>query len=208
MRSALRLLARSPAPAGAIADTSRPGCGAREAADALETLRARQRGMDPPLARLLDDPDVTDVLINGAHAWAERGGGLARVDVGIHDEADARHAAIRLASACGARLDDASPIADGTLPGGVRLHAVLPPVSGSGTLISLRVLGTRRLGVGDLIARGTLPGTLGPLLRTLVASRANVLVSGATGSGKTTLLSAALSLVPSSERIVCIEEVA
>lgn len=208
MRSALRLLARGTAPAGAIADTSRPGCGAREAADALETLRARQRGMDPPLARLLDDPGVTDVLINGAHAWAERGGGLARVDVGIHDEADARHAAIRLASACGARLDDASPIADGTLPGGVRLHAVLPPVSGSGTLISLRVLGTRRLGIADLEACGTLPGALGPLLRALVASRANVLVSGATGSGKTTLLSAALSLVPSSERIVCIEEVA
>ena len=206
MRSALRLLARGTPPAGAIADTSRPGCGAREAADALETLRARQRGMDPPLARLLDDPGVTDVLINGAHAWAERGGGLARVDVGIHDEA--RHAAIRLASACGARLDDASPIADGTLPGGVRLHAVLPPVSGSGTLISLRVLGTRRLGIADLEARGTLPGALGPLLRALVASRANVLVSGATGSGKTTLLSAALSLVPSSERIVCIEEVA
>ena len=201
MRSALRLLARGTAPAGAIANTSRPGCGAREAADALETLRARQRGMDPPLARLLDDPSVTDVLINGAHAWAERGGGLARVDVGIHDEADARHAAIRLASACGARLDDASPIADGTLPGGVRLHAVLPPVSGSGTLISLRVLGTRRLGIADLEACGTLPGALGPLLRTLV-------VSGATGSGKTTLLSAALSLVPSSERIVCIEEVA
>ena len=208
MHSALRLLARGTAPAGAIADTSRPGCGAREAADALETLRARQRGMDPPLARLLDDPGVTDVLINGAHAWAERGGGLARVDVGIHDEADARHAAIRLASACGARLDDASPIADGTLPGGVRLHAVLPPISGSGTLISLRVLGTRRLGIADLEACGTLPGALGPLLRTLVASRANVLVSGATGSGKTTLLSAALSLVPSSERIVCIEEVA
>ena len=198
MRSALRLLARGTAPAGAIANTSRPGCGAREAADALETLRARQRGMDPPLARLLDDPGVTDVLINGAHAWAERGGGLARVD----------HAAIRLASACGARLDDASPIADGTLPGGVRLHAVLPPISGSGTLISLRVLGTRRRGIADLEACGTLPGALGPLLRALVASRANVLVSGATGSGKTTLLSAALSLVPSSERIVCIEEVA
>ena len=171
-------------------------------------LRARQKGMDPALSDLLDDPAVTDVLINGTHAWVDRGGGLVRVDAGIRDEADARRAAIRLASACGARLDDASPIADGTLPGGVRLHAVLPPVSGSGTLISLRVLGTRRLGVADLEACGTLPGAVGMLLRALVASRANVLVSGATGSGKTTLLSAALSLVPSGERIVCIEEVA
>jgi len=84
---------------------------------------------------------------------------------------------------------------------------VLAPVSGSGTLISLRVLGTRRLGVADLEARGTLPGPVGPLLRGLVAARANVLISGATGSGKTTLLSAALSLVGADERIVCIEEV-
>ncbi|SIB05247.1 Type II secretion system protein E [Mycobacteroides abscessus subsp. abscessus] len=81
-------------------------------------------------------------------------------------------------------------------------------MSGSGTLISLRVLGTRRLGISDLEACGTLPGEVGTLLRALVASRANVLVSGATGSGKTTLLSAALALVPAGERIVCIEEVA
>ena len=147
MPNALTLLARGAPPARATADASRPGCGAREAAGTLEMLRARQKGMDPALSDLLDDPAVTDVLINGTHAWVDRGGGLVRVDAGIRDEADARHAAIRLASACGARLDDASPIADGTLPGGVRLHAVLPPVSGSGTLISLRVLGTRRLGV-------------------------------------------------------------
>ena len=207
MRDALRLLARGEGPARAAAACAQPGCGAVAVASTLEILRARQRGMDPPLARLLDDPAVTDVLINGTQVWVDRGGGLVRVDAGIRDEADARRAAIRLASACGVRLDDARPIADGTLPGGVRLHAVLAPVSGSGTLISLRVLGTRRLGVADLEACGTLPGAVGTLLRSLVASRANVLVSGATGSGKTTLLSAALCLVPTGERIVCIEEV-
>ena len=208
MRDALRLLARGEDPARAAAASAPPGCGAAAVTSTLENLRARQRGMDPPLARLLDDPAVTDVLINGTQAWVDRGGGLVRVDAGIRDEADARRAAIRLASACGVRLDDARPIADGTLPGGVRLHAVLAPVSGSGTLISLRVLGTRRLGISDLEACGTLPGEVGTLLRALVASRANVLVSGATGSGKTTLLSAALALVPAGERIVCIEEVA
>ena len=208
MRDALRLLARGEGPARAAAACAQPGCGAVAVASTLEILRARQRGMDPPLARLLDDPAVTDVLINGTQVWVDRGGGLVRVDAGIRDEADARRAAIRLASACGVRLDDARPIADGTLPGGVRLHAVLAPVSGSGTLISLRVLGTRRLGVADLEACGTLPGAVGTLLRSLVASRANVLVSGATGSGKTTLLSAALCLVPTGERIICIEEVA
>ena len=157
MRDALRLIARGEDPARAAATCAPPGCGAAAVTSTLENLRARQRGMDPPLARLLDDPAVTDVLINGTQAWVDRGGGLVRVDAGIRDEADARRAAIRLASASGVRLDDARPIADGTLPGGVRLHAVLAPVSGSGTLISLRVLGTRRLGVSDLEARGTLP---------------------------------------------------
>ena len=203
----LRLLARGDPPARAVSRAARPGCGAAEAASILDELRARQRGMNPALASVIEAPGVTDVLINGGQAWVDRGGGLVRVDVGIRGEADARRAAIRMASACGVRLDDASPIADGTLPGGVRLHAVLAPVSGSGTLISLRVLGTRRLGVADLEARGTLPGPVGPLLRGLVAARANVLISGATGSGKTTLLSAALSLVGADERIVCIEEV-
>lgn len=196
MTSALRLLARGDPPARAVSRAARPGCGAAEAASILDELRARQRGMNPALASVVDAPGVTDVLINGGQAWVDRGGGLVRVDVGITDEADARRAAIRMASACGVRLDDASPIADGTLPGGVRLHAVLAPVSGSGTLISLRVLGTRRLGIGDLEACGTLTSPVGPLVRALVAARANVLISGATGSGKTTLLSAALSLVP------------
>ena len=207
MTSALRLLARGDPPARAVSRAARPGCGAAEAALILDELRARQRGMNPALASVVDAPGVTDVLINGGQAWADRGGGLVRVDVGIPDETDARRAAIRMASACGVRLDDASPIADGTLPGGVRLHAVLAPVSGSGTLISLRVLGTRRLGIGDLEACGTLTPPVGPLVRALVAARANVLISGSTGSGKTTLLSAALSLVPAGERIVCIEEV-
>lgn len=207
MPSALHFFARGDPPARAVSRAARPGCGAAEAAASLEELRARQRGMTPALAALVDAPGVTDILINGGRAWVERGSGLVRADVGINCEAEARRCAIRMASACGVRLDDASPIADGTLPGGVRVHAVLAPISGSGTLLSLRVLGTRSLGVADLEERGTLPPPVGALVRALIAARANVLVSGATGSGKTTLLSAALALVPDSERIVCIEEV-
>ena len=206
MPSALHFFARGDPPARAVSRAARPGCGASEAAASLEELRARQRGMTPTLAALVDTPGVTDILINGGRAWVERGSGLVRADVGINSEAEARRCAIRMASACGVRLDDARPIADGTLPGGVRVHAVLAPISGSGTLLSLRVLGTRRLGVADLEARGTLSPPVGALVRALIAARANVLVSGATGSGKTTLLSAALTLVPDSERIVCIEE--
>ena len=106
MRDALRLLARGEDPARAAAACAPPGSGAAAVTATLETLRARQRGMDPPLARLLDDPAVTDVLINGTQAWVDRGGGLVRLDAGIRDEADSRRTAIRLASACGVRLDE------------------------------------------------------------------------------------------------------
>jgi pilus assembly protein CpaF len=138
----------------------------------------------------------------------DRGGGLApaEVDDVLTDAAAVRALATRLAAACGQRLDDASPVVDGTLPDGTRLHAVLPPLSATGTLISLRTHRTRVLTPAELVEGGTVPAELVPVLRALVERRANVLVSGATGSGKTTLLAAMLSLVGHGERIVCIEE--
>jgi len=195
-----------------------PLAGALGAADAgvgtggllrLDTeVRAHVRGAGP-LQRFLDDPLVTDVLVNGGDGvWVDRGGGLepAEVDDVLTDAAAVRALATRLAAACGQRLDDASPVVDGTLPDGTRLHAVLPPLSAKGTLISLRTHRTRVLTPAELVEGGTVPAELVPVLRALVERRANVLVSGATGSGKTTLLAAMLSLVGHGERIVCIEE--
>ncbi|MFC7404424.1 TadA family conjugal transfer-associated ATPase [Georgenia alba] len=170
-------------------------------------VRAEMRGAGP-LQSLLDDPAVTDVLVNGgAGVWVDRGGGLVPVETGIDLGPTAvRRLATRLAAACGQRLDDASPVVDGTLSDGTRLHAVLPPLSANGTLISLRTHRPQALTLEDLAVRGTVPAALVPVLHALVEARANVLVSGATGAGKTTLLAALLSLVPEDERIVCIEE--
>lgn len=171
-------------------------------------VRAHVRGAGP-LQRFLDDPRVTDVLVNGGDGvWVDRGGGLERVEVGdvLTDPQAVRALATRLAATCGQRLDDASPVVDGTLPDGTRLHAVLPPLSATGTLISLRTHRARVLTLAELVTGGTVPQELAPVLRALVDRRANVLVSGATGSGKTTLLAAMLSLVGHGERIVCIEE--
>ena len=92
------------------------------------------------------------------------------------------------------------------LPDGTRLHAVLPPVAGAGTLLSLRVVRSRAFTVDELVRLGTLAPAVVPVVRTLVTSRANLLVTGGTGSGKTTLLAALLSLVPPDERLVVIEE--
>ncbi len=83
MTSALRLFARGDPPARAVSRAARPGCGAAEAASILDELRARQRGMNPALASVVDAPGVTDILINGGQAWVDRGGGLVLVDVGI-----------------------------------------------------------------------------------------------------------------------------
>ena len=160
-----------------------------------------------PLEPLLREPGVSDVLVNGPdQVWVDRGGGLERTLVRFPDEDAVRRLAVRLAAAAGRRLDDAAPWVDAGLPDGTRLHAVLPPVSGSGTCLSLRVLRRASLSFADLAARGAFPGTSGDLLQALVAGRRAFLVTGGTGSGKTTLLSALLGLVPSGERLVLCED--
>jgi pilus assembly protein CpaF len=162
-----------------------------------------------PLEALLREPGVTDVLVNGPdQVWIDRGGGLIRTDVRFADDDAVRRLAVRLAAQAGRRLDDAAPWVDVGLPDGTRLHAVLSPVSGSGTCLSLRVLRRCAHSLDDLDALGTLPGEAGALLRALVAARTAFLVTGGTGSGKTTLLSALLGEVDPAERIVVCEDAA
>ena len=162
-----------------------------------------------PLEPLLRSPGVTDVLVNGPdQVWLDRGGGLERCAVRFPDDGAVRRLAVRLVAAAGRRLDDAAPWADVTLPDGTRLHAVLPPVSGTGTCLSLRVLRRRALDLPALVAAGSLPGDSEALLRSLVHRRLAFLVTGGTGSGKTTLLSALLGLVDPRERVVLCEDAA
>ncbi|MFV0633376.1 TadA family conjugal transfer-associated ATPase [Demequina sp.] len=160
-----------------------------------------------PLGRWLGVPGVTDVLVHApGTAWLDRGSGLEPVPVAL-DTADAvRALAVRLASAGGRRLDDASPVVDARLPDGTRLHAVLPPVVPECAAISLRLVRERALTLDDLAAGGALDLRARQVLEALVARRASLLVTGSTGSGKTTLMAALLSLVDHRERIVVIEE--
>lgn len=170
-------------------------------------VRAELHGAGRLLQPLLQDLAVTDVLVNGTDGvWVDRGQGLQRVGEAFGDARTVRTLATRLAAACGQRLDDASPVVEGTLPDGTRLHAVLPPLSAGGTLISLRTHRARTFTLAELVASGAVAPAAETVLRALVAQRANVLVSGATGSGKTTLLATLLSLVGEHERIICIEE--
>ena len=162
-----------------------------------------------PLQALLEQPDVTDVLVNGPDSvWVDRGGGLVRAGVRFADEASVRGLAQRLAALAGRRLDDASPYVDAALPDGTRLHAVLPPISPSGTCLSLRTFTARAFTIDDLEHAGTLCNGAALLLRAIVRSRAAFLVSGGTGSGKTTLLASMLGLAEPTERLILVEDAA
>ena len=163
-----------------------------------------------PLEPLLRLPGVTDVLVNGPdQVWLDRGAGLERAPgVRFPDDEAVRRLAVRLAGSAGRRLDDAAPWVDVGLPAGIRLHAVLPPVSGGGTCLSLRVLRRRSQALADLVATGTLPGESEALVRAVIARRLAFLVTGGTGSGKTTLLSAVLGEVGPGERLLLCEDAA
>lgn len=163
-------------------------------------------GAGEDIQRLLEDPGVTDVVVNARRVWVDAGQGLQPTGTVFGDEREVRALAVRLAAVCGQRLDDAAPIVDGVLPSGTRLHAVLPPLAADGTTISLRALHQRRFTLAALRAAGALDAQGERVLRALVEQRANVVVAGATGTGKTTLLAALLGLVDPAERIVCIEE--
>jgi pilus assembly protein CpaF len=180
--------------------------GARGVLDATETVRHHVSGAGV-LQPLLDAPGVTDVVVNGpGSVWLDRGEGLRRVDVDVGDETALRALAVRLAGVAGRRLDDASPLVDARLPDGVRLHAVLPPVSPIGTLISLRVPRRRAFTLEELVGAGSLPPAWEPVLAALVRRRLSFLVSGGTGCGKTTVLATLLGEVDSRERVVLVED--
>src|SRR3954454_704441 len=179
-----------------------------------DVLRAVREAMDElagagPLEPLLREPGVTDVLVNGPdQVWLDRGAGLERAAVRFPDDDAVGRLAVRLAASAGRPLHAAAPGGGVGLPDGTRLHAVLPPVSGSGTCLSLRVLRRVTPDLAALATAGAFPGASEQLLRALVASRRAFLVTGGTGAGKTTLLSALLGLVDPAERLVLCEDAA
>lgn len=174
--------------------------------------RVRAELDDPalaPLAEHLADPDVTDIFVNGALGlWVDRGGGARPDPAWRAGEDEVRAIATALIARGGRHLDDASPCVDVRLAGGIRVHAVLAPLSVRGTAVSVRVPRIERPSLDDLQALGSLPDGARAWLGEVVAARANVLVTGAAGSGKTTLLAALLTQAPRTDRIVTIEDVA
>ena len=190
----------------AIMRLKAPGKGIGDVGSALEELDARLNGLGEVLAPLLRLPGITDILVNSTRVWVDCGRGVEPIEDGFSSEEEVRALAITMAAICGKRLDDAVPIVDGILPMGVRVHAVIPPLSGEGTIISLRIPARGGLTLEQMRKGASIDDTTQQILSRMLEVRCNVLISGATGSGKTTLLSALLSSISVNERLICIEE--
>lgn len=202
-------LVRSPGglSAARVAQVARESGGVLSGEALLTATRAVRDHLEGlgPLEPLLAD-DVTDLLVNpDGRVWVEDARGLRASAVRL-EPGQARDLAVRLAAAGGRRLDDAVPSVDARLPSGARLHALLPPLSTGGTVISLRLPAPQRFSLEQLTATGMVPAAMEPVLRALIARRAAFLVSGGTGTGKSTLLAALLALVPAQERIIVVED--
>ncbi|MET0859901.1 MAG: TadA family conjugal transfer-associated ATPase [Microbacterium sp.] len=162
-----------------------------------------------PLARYLGDPEVTDLFVNGSTGlFVDRGRGASPAPEWRAREEDVRELAIALIGLGGRHIDDATPCVDVRLEGGIRVHAVLPPVAAEGTAISIRVPRLESPDLADLESRGMFDAETRVRLEDAVARRENLLITGAAGAGKTTLLAAMLGCAPASDRIVTIEDVA
>jgi pilus assembly protein CpaF len=162
-----------------------------------------------PLEKLLEDETVTEIMVNGPFdIWIEQGGRLHETTVRFNDESHLRRIINKMVAQVGRRIDEGSPMVDARLPDGSRVNAIIPPLSLSGPLVTIRKFSKRRLDLGDMIKMGTLTQETVEFLQRCIKAELNMLISGGTGSGKTTLLNALSTAIPESERIVTIEDAA
>jgi pilus assembly protein CpaF len=160
-----------------------------------------------PIEHLLDDDEVTEVMVNGTRpVYVERAGRLHLTDVRFLEDAHLRRVIDRIVGAVGRRVDESSPMVDARLPDGSRVNAVIPPLAVDGPSLTIRKFAKERWGTADLVGFGTMSERVAEFLAQCVQGRMNVLVSGGTGTGKTTLLNVLSSYIPDDERIVTIED--
>src|SRR6266540_1899692 len=162
-----------------------------------------------PIEPLLADDTVSEVMINGPYdIWLEREGLLTKTPFAFTDESHLRRIINKMVGQIGRRIDESSPMVDARLPDGSRVNAIIPPLSLSGPLLTIRRFAKERFGMGELIGTGTLSRDAADFLSRGIEADLNMLISGGTGSGKTTMLNALSAAVPDSDRIVTIEDAA
>ncbi len=160
-----------------------------------------------PLEPLLKDPTITDILVNGSNqVFVERYGVLEPTPVRFKDEKHLLRIIQKIVSAVGRRVDESAPMVDARLADGSRVNAVVPPLAIDGSLLSIRKFSRVPIGMDRLVEIGSVPAQVAEVLKAVVGSRRNVLISGGTGSGKTTMLNAMSAYIDGRERIVTIED--
>lgn len=160
-----------------------------------------------PLQRLLADPEVTEIMVNGySRIYVERHGKLTLSGFKFNSEEHLRRVIERIVSRVGRRIDENSPLVDARLLDGSRVNAIIPPLAVHGSSLTIRKFSETPFEVADLVQFGTMTKPIAELLYACVNARLNILVSGGTGTGKTTLLNVLSSFIPSDERIVTIED--
>ena len=162
-----------------------------------------------PLERLLADDSISEIMVNGpGDIWIERQGRLFETTIRFNDDSHLRRIINKMVAQVGRRVDESSPMVDARLPDGSRVNVIIPPLSLSGPLVTIRKFSKKRLTLEDMVNLGTLTSDALDFLGACVRSELNILISGGTGTGKTTLLNALSASVPEAERIVTIEDAA
>ena len=160
-----------------------------------------------PLEPLLADQTISDILVNTSGVvFIERRGMLEETQVRFRDNQHLLNIINRIVGRVGRRIDESSPMVDARLPDGSRVNAVIPPLAIDGPILSIRRFGGGPLAISDLVAGGSFTQNMSQYLQCAVGSKCNILVAGGTGSGKTTLLNALSGFIPSTERILTIED--
>src|SRR6266498_723390 len=160
-----------------------------------------------PIEPFIRDPDVTEIMVNGAGAiYVERAGKLYEAGANFLNEEQLRRTIDKIVSKVGRRVDDSSPYVDARLPDGSRVNAIIPPLAIHGSALTIRKFSADPYTSQDLVQFGTLTPVLVEMLGACVGGRINMLVSGGTGAGKTTTLNVLSSFLPEDERIITIED--
>jgi len=160
-----------------------------------------------PIQPLMDDPDISEVLVNGAEqVYAERNGKLVKTEIAFDDNDHILRLIERIIAPLGKRIDQDHPTFQARLPDGSYINAVIPPVALDGPAITIRKFGKEKLTISQLIEAGSVTESIVEFLNACVAARLNIVISGGSGSGTTTLLNALSGYIPAEERIVTIED--